>query len=562
MDSFLKYLPLVVMALFLFTVLGLTILYFTLRLIADRLKRTASRIQRQQQAQVEAVQSSLKSAFDGMEGGVSSAMKDLKARDEDIKKSGAKEFKPTELEKLSFDDIAGCDEAIAHLRQICRWLRKPKWYRFFAAKLPRGVLLAGGPGVGKTLLAKVVASEADATFFHITGSNFVEMYVGVGASRVRSLFNELREAHKSTGKPVILFIDEIDAIGGRRDAGVNTGSRENDQTLNQLLAEMDGFEPNTGILVIGATNRPDVLDEALVRPGRFDNTVNVELRTREGRKAIFAIHTRGKRIAPDVDFGILADRTVGFSGAEIAAACNEAAILAANRADTLEDELGEGNISESHLVIGAVDLSEGIDIARLGHPRTARAAVMSQDEMRQTAYHEAAHAVVARANPHGAKVGKLTVMPRDKALGYTELISSETSNMTEPELNGRLAALIAGRRAQVKFLATCDVGASNDFQRATELARRMVIEFGMSDLGPLGLDASRGGLQDVGPALKDAIDNRWLSIITSAQNVADELLDAHRDAIVRIAETLLARETLQPDEFERLWNDEPLDAIN
>ncbi|MFA6620550.1 MAG: ATP-dependent zinc metalloprotease FtsH, partial [Bacilli bacterium] len=366
--------------------------------------------------------------------------------------------------KIRFSDVAGCDEEKAEMVEMVEYLKDPKKYSKFGARLPKGVLLIGNPGTGKTLLAKAVAGEAGVPFYSISGSDFVEMFVGVGAGRVRDLFHKAKQT-----APCIVFIDEIDAVGRQRGAGLGGGNDEREQTLNQLLVEMDGFEYNAGILVIAATNRDDVLDPALLRPGRFDRIITVSLPDAAGREAIFKVHARNKKINPSVDFHALSKRTVGFSGADIENILNEAAILA---------------VRFHKESVGMAEIDEAIDRRIAGPAKSGKG--MNDQERKEVAFHEAGHAVIGLILPYSEKVQKITIIPRGRTGGHV-LMTPEDDRflLTKKELLAQITGLLGGRASEEIFFDDISTGAENDIQEATRLARMMVTEFGMSDLGPI-----------------------------------------------------------------------------
>jgi cell division protease FtsH len=434
---------------------------------------------------------------------------------------------------VKFSDVAGLDEAVEELGEVAEFLADPQRFQDVGARIPRGVLLIGPPGTGKTLLAKAIAGEAGVPFFTISGSNFVEMYVGVGAARVRDLF-----AQAKASAPAIVFIDEIDAVGRERGAGVGGGNDEREQTLNQLLVEMDGFDGNTGVILVAATNRPDVLDSALLRPGRFDRQVVVDRPDLAGRRAILAVHTRGKPFADGVDLDVIARRTPGFTGADLANLVNEAALLAARRGFTS---------------IGMPQLEEASERVLAGPERKAR--LISDAEKRVIAYHEGGHALVSHALPGTDPVHKVSIIPRGQALGYTLTLPTEDRFLVRrSELVDELAMLLGGRAAEELVFGDPTTGAQNDIDRATAVARQMVTEFGMSEvLGPVHLSRTRGQVflgRDVttAPELSDdvasSIDNEVRAFIEIAHAEARSILIANRDVLDAIADALIDQETL------------------
>lgn len=443
--------------------------------------------------------------------------------------------------KVKFSDVAGCDAEKAEMVELVEYLKDPKKYSKFGARLPKGVLLIGPPGTGKTLLAKAVAGEAGVPFYSISGSDFVEMYVGVGAGRVRDLFKKAKET-----APCLIFIDEIDAVGRQRGAGLGGGNDEREQTLNQLLVEMDGFEANSGILVIAATNRDDVLDPALRRAGRFDRTITVSLPDKEGREAILKVHARNKKIAPGVDFGALAKRTVGFSGADLDNVLNEAAILA---------------VRENKDCIDIADIDEAIDRRISGPAKSSRA--MSPVERKEVAYHEAGHAVIGLNLPFSDKVQKITIIPRGNTGGHV-LMTPEDDRflLTKNELIARITGLLGGRTSEEIFFQDVTTGASNDIQEATRIARLMVTELGMSELGPIQYEQNTGSVflgRDYNSTQKNfstqiafEIDKAVRKIIDEAHENARKLLLEHKDEVILIAETLLEKETITAEEISYL----------
>jgi cell division protease FtsH len=448
--------------------------------------------------------------------------------------------------KVTFKDVAGLDEAVEELEEIKDFLASPQKFRAIGAKIPKGVLLFGPPGTGKTLLARAVAGEAGVPFFTISGSDFVEMFVGVGASRVRDLFEQAKAA-----APAIIFVDEIDAVGRHRGAGLGGGHDEREQTLNQLLVEMDGFDLNKGVILIAATNRPDILDPALLRPGRFDRQVVVDRPDLKGREQVLEVHARGKPLAPGIDLKMLARQTPGFTGADLANLINEGALLAARRD---KDE------------IGMDELEEAIERVIAGPERKSR--VMSEEDKELTAYHEGGHALVGFALPMSDPIHKVTIIPRGRAGGYTLALPEEDKNYARrSELVDKLAMLLAGRTAEELVYGDPTTGASNDIEQATNLARKMVMEYGMSDaLGPraygtpdaevfLGRDYSRG--QDYSDDVASRIDDEVRFLINQAHEEARSILTVHRDALDRIAAELVEVETLDAQEITKILHDVP-----
>ncbi len=453
-----------------------------------------------------------------------------------------------ERPQVTFADVAGEEEAKAELAQVVDFLKNPAKYHRIGARLPRGVLLVGPPGTGKTLLARAVAGEAGVPFFSVSASEFVEMFVGVGASRVRDLFERAKAQ-----APSIIFIDELDAVGRQRFAGLGVGNDEREQTLNQLLVEMDGFEAHTDVVVIAATNRPDVLDPALLRPGRFDRQVMVGLPDKRGRAAILRIHTRGIPIGPDVDLDALAAATPGFSGADLANLVNEAALVAARRGKQ---------------VVERSDFEEALDKVLLG---TTRSLLMSEEERRLVAYHEAGHAVVAYFTPGSDPLRKISIVPRGRALGVTVQAPEEDRfNYTRSQLLGRLAVLLGGRAAEILVFNEVTTGAQNDLKEATNLARRMVGLWGMSEeLGPvyLGLGEQhvflgREIVQDhsIGTSTLDRADAAVRRLLEEAMERAERVLREHRAELDRLAELLMAEETIGPEKIREVLGEQPVAA--
>lgn len=461
-----------------------------------------------------------------------------------------------DYQRCTFDDVAGCEEAIAKLRRVAKWLKTPEWYERFGAKIPKGILAVGPPGTGKTLLARALAGEVDANFFCVDGSSFVEMYVGVGARRVRKLFSSAVKEHKRTGRPSVIFIDEIDAIGKRRGQGGGGSDTEREQTLNQLLVSMQGFEQTSGIVVMAATNMPDSLDPALTRPGRFDYRISVDLPDTYGREEIFAIHTSGMKVAEAVKLRSLAVRTPQFSGADIEQACNEAAIAAAERFEEKMAGMGPNTqVSPEDLEVTIEDFDVGIDYVQFGDPLLSRARAISEIDKRNTAFHEAGHGVVQQALSHmGADpITKITIEPRTKSLGYMQSHAPEDRySYTEEQLRARITTAMAGRASQEFFLGRKDTGASNDFEQATGIARSMVTEFGMSRLEPMHLQSEKGRS---GKELQDDIDREWRRIVDECYVLAKEIIAKNQKRVERIANALLEEQTLLGSRFLELWEE-------
>lgn len=463
-------------------------------------------------------------------------------------------------ERRTFDDVAGCEESIAKLRRVARWLAAPEWYEQFGAKLPRGILAVGPPGTGKTLLARALAGESDANFFAVHGSSFVEMFVGVGARRVRRLFASAVAARRRTGKPSIIFIDEIDAIGKKRSQGGSSADGERDQTLNQLLVCLQGFETTKGIVVMAATNMPHALDEALTRPGRFDYHVRVDLPDTLGREKIFGIHTKNMTVAPDVNLRDLAIRTPQFSGADIEQACNEAAIAAAERIEITMDGRAAGAIAAADKVVTLQDFDKGIDYVQFGDPMLSRARTMSQDDKRNTAFHEAGHCAVQQAlRQRGADpITKVTIEPRTKSLGSMQSHpDGDRYIYTEEQLLARIMTAMGGRAAQEHFLGRRDTGASNDFEQAASLARMMVTEFGLSRLGPILIRTAESGRNPAKPGdqLANDIDNEWRRILDDCYKKALKIVADNERRVERIADALLSEQTIFGERFLELWGE-------
>jgi cell division protease FtsH len=451
--------------------------------------------------------------------------------------------------KVTFADVAGADEAKVELQEIIEFLKDPQKFTRLGGRLPKGALLVGPPGTGKTLLAKAVAGEAGRPFFSMSGSDFVEMFVGVGASRVRDLF-EQGKSHA----PCIIFIDEIDAVGRHRGAGLGGGHDEREQTLNQLLVEMDGFESNDGVILVAATNRPDVLDPALLRPGRFDRQIVVDAPDVRGREGILRVHTRKIPLAADVRLETIAKGTPGMAGADLANLVNEAAVLAARRNKTLVD---------------MQDFEDAKDKVMLGVER--RSLVLTEDERRLTAYHEAGHAIVAIKIPGSDPVHKVTIVPRGRALGLTaSLPEVDRHNYSKDWLIGSLAMFFGGRVAEEIVFGADKVttGAGNDIERATGLARRMVTQFGMSELiGPLAVGDKEQEIflgrefaqrREISERTAQMVDDEVKRLVDEAYSRASSILSGHRDLLDRIAQALLDRETIDREDLDRLVKNQPL----
>ncbi|HOE12129.1 MAG TPA: ATP-dependent zinc metalloprotease FtsH [bacterium] len=443
--------------------------------------------------------------------------------------------------KVTFDDVAGCDEAKEELQEVVEFLKDPQKFQRLGGKIPRGVLLHGPPGTGKTLLARAVAGEANVPFFSISGSDFVEMFVGVGASRVRDLFEQGKKH-----APCLIFMDEIDAVGRQRFAGVGGGHDEREQTLNQLLVEMDGFNSNDEVILIAATNRPDVLDPALLRPGRFDRQIVVDSPDLKGREAIFKVHTRNVVLARNVDLALLARRTPGFSGADIKNAVNEAALLAAR--------LNKNAVDMS-------DFEEAIERVTAGPERRSRA--INDREKRIVAYHEAGHAVVMHFLKDCDPVHKVSILPRGRALGYTMHLPTEDRYLTtKTELLSRMAGLLGGRVAEELVFGDVNTGAQNDLERVTNIAHKMVCQFGMSEkLGPLTFGVNENQIflgrdfykdKDYSEEIAFEIDKEVRHLVDECHAVARSILETHRDRLDALATALLEREVLQVEEVKAI----------
>ncbi|OYT72024.1 MAG: cell division protein FtsH [Chloracidobacterium sp. CP2_5A] len=452
-----------------------------------------------------------------------------------------------QAKRITFKDVAGVEESKEELQEIIEFLKEPQKFQKLGGRIPKGILMMGPPGTGKTLLARAVAGEANVPFFSISGSDFVEMFVGVGASRVRDLFEQGKK-----NAPCIIFIDEIDAVGRHRGAGLGGGHDEREQTLNQLLVEMDGFESNDGVILIASTNRPDVLDPALLRPGRFDRRVVVNRPDVKGREAILAVHTRKIPLGDDMDISVIARGTPGFTGADLANLVNEAALNAARH---------------NQKFVTMRDFEWAKDKVIMGSER--RSMMMSNEEKRNTAYHEAGHALVGIKVPNADPVHKITIIPRGMALGLTQqLPEADRYSHTREYIEGQIAILMGGRLAEEIFLNHITTGASNDIERATELARRMVCEFGMSQLGPLTFGKKEEQIflgreiaqhQDYSEDTAIKIDQEVKRIVMEQYNRARQIILDNKDALVRLAEALLERESLDAIQVRRLVAGLPLD---
>ena len=456
----------------------------------------------------------------------------------DFNKSRARRIQDS---KVRFKDVAGCDEEKAEMEEIVEYLKDPQKYTKFGAKLPKGILLVGSPGTGKTLLAKAVAGEAGVPFFSISGSDFVEMFVGVGAGRVRDMFRTAKQ-----NAPCLVFIDEIDAVGRQRGAGLGGGNDEREQTLNQLLVEMDGFSDNSGIIVMAATNRDDVLDPALLRAGRFDRKITVSLPDREGREAIFKVHSRNKKLASDVDFAAIAKRTVGFSGADIENIMNEAAILAVRR-------------KKEEITMAEID--EAIDRRIAGPAKSSRS--LNAHERDVVAHHEAGHAIIGIKLEHSDKVQKITIIPRGNTGGHVRMTPEEDRFLlTKNELVARIVGYLGGRSAEEIFFDDISSGAQNDIEMATRIARLMVTELGMSSLGPIQYERDTGSVflgrdytssqKNFSLATAEKIDAEVQKIINDAHEEAKRIIKKYKDDVELIAQTLLEYEQITAEEIDYL----------
>ena len=450
--------------------------------------------------------------------------------------------------KVRFADVAGCDEEKQEMAEIIDYLKYPKKFQRMGARIPKGILLSGHPGTGKTLLAKAVAGEANVPFYSISGSDFVEMFVGVGASRVRDMFKKAQQT-----APCIIFIDEIDAVGRQRGAGFGGGHDEREQTLNQLLVEMDGMEDNTGIVVIAATNRPDVLDPALLRAGRFDRQITVALPDRKGRKAILEVHARNKHIAADVDMDALAKRMPGFSGADLENVLNEAAILAVRE-----------NLDEIHMA----QIDEAIDRVMMGPAKVSR--TYDDKTKKLVAYHESGHAIIGLFLDNASVVQKVTIIPRGQAGGYNLMTPKDEKMMnTKNDLIATITGYMGGRTAEEMFFDDVTTGAVNDIERATNIARDMVTLYGMSDLGPIKYDSGNENVflgrdynspSNVSGQVAFEIDQEVRKIVNNCHDLARKIIEEHKEELVRIAEALMEYETLTSEQIERVIRGESIEA--
>lgn len=449
--------------------------------------------------------------------------------------------------KVRFSDVAGCDEEKAEMAEIIDYLKYPKKFERMGARIPKGILLSGHPGTGKTLLAKAVAGEANVPFYSISGSDFVEMFVGVGASRVRDMFKKAKET-----APCIIFIDEIDAVGRQRGAGFGGGHDEREQTLNQLLAEMDGMEDNTGVVVIAATNRPDVLDPALLRAGRFDRQITVSLPDRKGRTAILKVHARNKHFANDIDLDALAKRTPGFSGADLENVLNESAILAVRE-----------NLNE----IGMKQIDEAIDRVMMGPAKVSR--TYDEKTKKLVAYHESGHAIVGLYLDDAQVVQKVTIIPRGQAGGYNLMTPKEEKMMnTKNDLLATITSYMGGRVAEELFFDDVTTGASNDIERATNIAKDMVTLYGMSDLGPIKYNSGSENVflgrdynspNNVSGQVAFEIDEEVRKIVNECHDKAKEVISDHKEELIRIANALMEYETLTAEQIQKVVKGEPIE---
>lgn len=463
------------------------------------------------------------------QGGINQAMT--------IGRSKAREV--TESPQVRFDDVAGADEAKQELMEVVEFLQNPEKFTKLGAKIPKGVLMVGPPGTGKTLISRAVAGEAGVPFFNTSGSEFVEMFVGVGASRVRDLFNKAKQ-----NAPSVVFIDEVDAIGRHRGSGVGGGHDEREQTLNQILVEMDGFDVNANVIVIAATNRPDVLDPALIRPGRFDRQVMIDPPDVRGREAILGVHMKGKPVAANLDVATIAKETAGFTGADLANLVNEAAIMAARQSKT---------------VIDYAEFEEAVDRVVAGPARKSRR--VSEREKKLVAYHEAGHALVAAQLPEADPVHKVTIVARGASGGHTRTLPVEERNLwSKGQFEAMLAVMMGGHAAEEIIFGDVTTGASNDLEKATDVARKMVTEFGMSsDLGPRTFSGGQGQVymgmplgqgQRHSDAVAQKIDTEISSLLGTARAKAKDVIEANRDRLQRLADKLMVQETLQGTELQ------------
>ena len=459
-------------------------------------------------------------------------------------KSRARMINPSDKNRVTFDDVAGVDEEKEELEEIVEFLKNPRKFTEMGARIPKGVLLVGHPGTGKTLLAKAVAGEAGVPFFFISGSDFVEMFVGVGASRVRDLFEEAKKK-----APCIIFIDEIDAVGRQRGAGLGGGHDEREQTLNQLLVEMDGFSANEGVIVLAATNRPDILDKALLRPGRFDRQIVVSNPDVKAREQILEVHSRKKKLADDVDLKTIAKNTSGFSGADLENVLNEAALLAARR-----------NLNE----IGMQEVEDAMVKVTMGPEKRTR--VRSEKEQKLVAFHEAGHAVVSRFLPTQDPVHQISIVPRGMAGGYTMYRPTEDKSfMSRTEMVENIVSLLGGRVAEQLVLNDISTGASNDIERATQIARSMVTKYGMSErIGTITLGSSQEEVflgrdfaqaKEYSEETANLIDEEVKSIIDFAYKKAEEILKANMEKLTKVANVLLEKEKIDGDEFDEICSE-------
>lgn len=455
--------------------------------------------------------------------------------------STARQVDTNKKDRITFDKVAGAKEAKEELMEVVEFLKHPKKFLSLGAKIPRGVLLMGSPGTGKTLLAKAVAGEADVPFFSISGSEFVEMFVGVGASRVRDLFKKAKK-----NAPCIVFIDEIDAVGRQRGSGLGGSHDEREQTLNQILVEMDGFDTDTNVIVIAATNRPDVLDPALLRPGRFDRQVVLDKPDVKERQAILEVHKRNKPLDPKADLEEVAKRTPGFSGADLANVLNEAAILTARR---------------DKKIIGQIELLESIEKVSLGPERKSH--LLTEQEKKLTAYHEAGHALVAHMLKNADPVHKVSIISRGRAAGYTMTIPTEDKKMQRrSQFIDEMAVMLGGHAAEKAIYKEVSTGAHNDLKRATDLARRMIMLYGMSETMPPRTFGERGDMiflgrelheqRDYSEKVAEKIDAEISQMIENAFNTAKQLIETHKDKMETIVKALLEKETIEKDEFVAL----------